>query len=200
MSQQQSPAVNNKQKRIIILPGNGCTNVWKSNWYGWLANRLKEEGFTDVVLENMPDPYTARESIWVPFVEQLAKGAEDRIVLVGHSSGAECAMRFAETHKLHGLVLVSACYTDLGIKNERESGYYSRPWQWETIRSNLSPAFGVVQFHSSDDPWIPMSEATHVANHLCSERHFFDDKSHFFEPFEEIVTVLKIRLRSSLGL
>lgn len=34
--------------------------------------------------------------------------------------------RFAETYAVHGLVLVSACVTDLGDENERASGYYSR--------------------------------------------------------------------------
>ncbi len=35
-------------------------------------------------------------------------------------------MRFAETHQVLGLVLVSACVSDLGSENERASGYYSR--------------------------------------------------------------------------
>jgi len=109
-------------------------------------------------------------------------------------------MRYLENHRLYGVVLVSACWTDLGIASEREAGYYSRPWQWDEIRSNVSPAFGIVQFHSSDDPFIPMEEAEYVAKQLGSETHFFDDKSHFFEPFEEVVTVLKVRLRSSLGI
>ena len=35
-------------------------------------------------------------------------------------------MRFAETRRVRGIVLVSACVTDLGDENERSSGYYSR--------------------------------------------------------------------------
>lgn len=35
-------------------------------------------------------------------------------------------MRFAEQNPVKGLVLVSACVTDLGIENERLSGYYNR--------------------------------------------------------------------------
>lgn len=35
-------------------------------------------------------------------------------------------MRFAEQHAVKGLVLVSACVTDLGIENEARSGYYNR--------------------------------------------------------------------------
>jgi uncharacterized protein len=34
--------------------------------------------------------------------------------------------RFAESYAVGGLVLVSACVTDLGDENERLSGYYNR--------------------------------------------------------------------------
>lgn len=89
-----------------------------------------------------------------------------RTILIGHSSGAVAGMRFLETHRLRGLLLVSACHTDLGMASETISGYYSRPWQWETIRKN---AEWIVQLHSLDDPFIPIEEARHVAENLQSE-------------------------------
>jgi len=46
--------------------------------------------------------------------------------ITGHSSGAEAAMRFAESYQVKGLVLVSACVTDLGIESEMIAGYYNR--------------------------------------------------------------------------
>ena len=33
-------------------------------------------------------------------------------------------MRFAEQYQVYGIVLVSACHTDLGLKSERIAGYY----------------------------------------------------------------------------
>lgn len=53
--------------------------------------------------------------------------------------------RLLETTKVKGAILVSACYTDLGIKNERASGYYKDPWQWDNIKQN---AEWIVQFGS----------------------------------------------------
>lgn len=29
--------------KIMFLPGNGCTSVKNSNWYGWLASKLGEK-------------------------------------------------------------------------------------------------------------------------------------------------------------
>jgi hypothetical protein len=57
--------------RVVILPGNGCTDVYESNWYGWLAERLQSmpSFFSEVVLRDMPDPIDAKESIWLPFMK-----------------------------------------------------------------------------------------------------------------------------------
>ena len=30
------------QKRVVIVPGNGDGDVGRSNWYGWLQNKLTE--------------------------------------------------------------------------------------------------------------------------------------------------------------
>jgi predicted alpha/beta hydrolase family esterase len=135
-------------------------------------------GWTDVepVLDNMPDPVRAREKIWVPFMRnKLNVGAGT--VVIGHSSGAVAAMRLAEEHAVKGLVLVSACHTDLGSKSERQAGYYSRPWQWEKIKAN---AGFILQYHSDDDPFIPAAEAQHVAKNLASEYHELPGQSHYF--------------------
>jgi hypothetical protein len=33
-----------------------------------------------------------------------------------------------------GIVLVSPCYTDLGLPSEAAAGWYNRPWQWDKIK------------------------------------------------------------------
>jgi predicted alpha/beta hydrolase family esterase len=48
-----------------------------------------------VAMEDMPDPYEAKESIWLPFMRDVLK-ADESSIIVGHSSGAEAAMRYAE--------------------------------------------------------------------------------------------------------
>ncbi|ETV85144.1 hypothetical protein, variant 1 [Aphanomyces astaci] len=98
--------------RVLIVPGNGCTPIEQCNWYAWLANELRERG-CEVVLTSMPDPHRARESIWLPFIRDVMKCDRDTVV-VGHSSGAEAAMRLAESTEFLGMLLVSACVTDLG--------------------------------------------------------------------------------------
>ena len=126
----------------------------------------------------MPDPVDAKESIWLPFILNKLK-ADSNTVMIGHSSGAQAAMRLLENNALKGCVLVSACHTDGGMESERLAGYYNRPWKWDKIKSN---AEWILQYHSSDDCFIPMAEADHVASNLNTEYFRFDDKSHFFAP------------------
>jgi len=164
--------------RCVIVPGNGCTPIARSNWYAQAAAALRRSGlFSEVVCRDMPDPYVARESVWLPFLVDKC-GADADTVLIGHSSGAEATMRLLETSRLRGAVLVSACWTDLGEPNETAAGYYSRPWEWAAIKAN---AGFIAQFHSLDDPFIPPAEAQHVAENLQSEYIEHESSSHFFD-------------------
>ena len=169
--------------KAVIVPGNGGgkTGVRDANWYGWLEDRLSAEPGLfpgGVILRDMPDPYVARETYWIPFLlDELGVGEDT--VLIGHSSGAEAAMRLVEEHRLAGVVLVCACHTDLGEESERAAGYYSRPWRWERQKENTP---WILQYHSRDDPFIPVDEARHVHANNGSEYHEFADRSHFFRP------------------
>lgn len=67
-----------------------------------------------------------------------------------------------------GIVLVSAYSSDLGDELEAGSGYFNRPWQWQAIRGNSG---FILQFGSSDDPFLPWEEQQAVADALGAELH-----------------------------
>lgn len=177
--------------RCVIVPGNGCTgSVRKANWYSWLESELKSAAiFQEVVVpETMPDPIGAKEAVWVPFMRDTLK-VDASTVVVGHSSGAVAAMRLAKETKVAALVLMSACHTDLGDPGERAAGYYARPWRWDAIRAN---AGRIIQFHSDNDPFIPDTEARHVAEKLGSEYSELPGRSHYFTPpFPECLEICR---------
>ena len=188
--------------RAIIIPGNGDGDVRRSNWYTWLEGRLLDHpSFDEVVLRDMPDPLRARRKIWVPFMlDEL--GADERTVIIGHSSGAVAAMRLLEEHQLHGAVLVASCHTDLGDANERASGYYppsGGPWRWNEICRNAGG--NVRLLHSDNDPFIPLDEAKHVASQLGCALQVESGRSHFFSPcdaiFEAAVAVAQAQARDA---
>lgn len=177
--------------KIAVIPGNGAGDVFHANWYGWIHKKLNQIPGVSCDLRNMPDPITAKETIWIPFMRD-EMSCDETTIIIGHSSGAEAAMRFAEKYTVKGIILVSACASDLGDENERASGYYNRPWEWDKIKSNTQ---FIVQFGSSDDPFIQWNEHQQVADGLKSELMKYDNKGHFMNStFPELLNIVKKKI------
>lgn len=178
--------------KVIIIPGNGGAAP-QDNWFPYLQRELEVAGIT-IANRQFPDPKLARAKYWLPFIESL--GADEQTVLVGHSSGAIAAMRFAETHKILGSVLVGAYHTDLGLEAERASGYFDAPWNWPAIKRNQR---WIVIFASVDDPYIIIEEPRYLAQQLAAEYHEYVDEGHFGSDkqktaFPELVAVIKEKI------
>lgn len=175
--------------KIILIHGNGGSTA-ADGWLPFVERDLAALGLP-VINRTFPDNVRARSDIWLPFIDSL--GADAQTVLIGHSSGAVAALRYAETHTLLGSVLVGVCHTDLGDPGEKASGYYRAPWQWEAIRANQQ---WVGIFQSSDDPLIPVREARFVAKQLACSYFEHTDRGHFVAraPFPELVQFVRRRL------
>ncbi len=159
--------------KVVIIHGNGgCTA--EDFWYAWLKAELEKKGLL-VIVPTMPDNMQAKATIWLPYMRDIIRCDQNTIV-IGHSSGAVAALRYAEHHKLLGTLLVGACYTDLGYKSERISGYYDKPWQWDTIKENQQ---WILQLASSDDPCIPIEQARHIQKMLSTDYWECEDQGHF---------------------
>ena len=190
----------NSKIKIIIIHGNG--GGWpKENWLSPVAKQLKALSDIKVVFKQFPDAVLARAKYWLPFIKEL--GAVENTILVGHSSGAVAAMRYAEEHKILGTILVAACHTDLGEETEKASGYYDKPWKWGAIKKNQK---WIVQFSSVDDSFIPIKEARFVHNKLATEYYEFKHQGHFSswdgkKDFSEIVDIIteKLKLKPNAG-
>ena len=178
--------------RVLFIPGNGNSDI-NDNWILWTKKEVEKLGIK-AIAENMPDPDFAREKYWIPFIEKKLENDPDSI-LVGHSSGALAIQRYIETHKVLCAILVGTSHTDLNDEHERASGYFSRPWQWEKMREN---AKWIALFASTDDPYIPISEARFIHEKLQCEYHEFTDQGHMGSDigkmeFPEIVEVIRRR-------
>ena len=180
--------------KAIIIPGNGGGTP-KDNWFPYIKKELEKVGIK-VIAEQFPDPILAREKYWLPFIKKL--GADEKTILIGHSSGAVAALRFAEKNEILGSVLVGACYTDLGLEEEKKSGYYNRPWNWKKIKSNQ---LWIVLFASADDPFIPIREARHINKNLEPLYFEYKNEGHFGssekpkKEFPKIVKIIKSKIK-----
>lgn len=176
-------------KAILIHGNGGCTA--DDFWLPAVERDLRALGL-EVINRTFPDNVKARASIWLPFLSEL--GADDNTILIGHSSGAVAAMRYAETHRIYGSVLVGVCYTDLGNGGEAASGYYRDPWRWQRIRDNQR---WTAIFNSADDPHIPIAEARFVAAQLRCSYFEFNDRGHFVDvnQFPEVTEFIRRKLQ-----
>ncbi len=175
--------------KVILIPGNGGGTP-RDNYFPYLENELPKLGMT-VINEQFPDAELARKEYWLPFIKKL--GADEKTIIMGHSSGALAAMRYAEENKILGSILVGSCYTDLGYDTEKQSHYYDEPWKWDAIKNNQK---WIIQFASTDDPYIPIEEQRYVHEKLNTEYYEYTDKGHFGRDvgrteFPELIEILK---------
>jgi serine hydrolase len=161
--------------RIIFIHGNDSVS-WAFAWTPWFKEKLDQKGFQTVFV-TFPDPKAARSKYWLPYLaNDLSAGLGD--VLVGWSSGAVAAMRYAESHKIRGSVLVSPSYTDLGDELEKQSGYFDHPWDWEAIKHNQEK---ICLIYGDDDPYIPQTEFDFIAGQLEANKIQVKKGKHFIE-------------------
>ena len=185
------------QTKIVMVHGNGETEDWTKprSWFPYLIEEFDKLGLTSEA-PLMPEPEIAPMNVWLPYLEKDV-GVDENTILIGGSSGAVAALRYAETHKVKGLILAAASYTDLGDEVEKQSGYFNKPWDWEKIKANTD---WIVQFHSKDDPLVPFEEGEYIHQQLDSEFTVFENKGHLSKSmdgiieFPEIVEIIKIKL------
>ena len=159
-----------KNSCLMIIPGNDGTPIQETFWYSWFASSLSKVFPTlQIILKDMPDAKQAREIYWLPFIEQEISPYTKKF-LIGHCSGAQAIMRLLEKTIIDGVFLLSACINDLGMIEERISGYYPqqmdgsiREWRWNLMKKNSG---FIMHIGSQDDPFIPLSEMREIRDHL----------------------------------
>jgi predicted alpha/beta hydrolase family esterase len=173
-------ATSSKPKKAIIIPGNGFpdnnNDIGDMAWYGWLADALRGRGI-EVETFGFPDPLYAHEAVWIQHCTDVL-GMDDTTLVIGHSSGSACALRIMERFDVAGCMLVAAYDTDLGDAVERESGYFSRPFDYAKMRAHCP---WVLQFHSRSDQLVPVASGRRVSAGLKSEYTETNKDGHFQE-------------------
>lgn len=154
---------------------------------------MRKRSYVDeCILRDFPDANQCKESVWISFLRNEIQ-LDESTVVVGHSSGAACAMRLLENDdcpELLGAILVAAAHTDLGDPHEARSEYFNRPWQWERMKQG---ARHIVLFHGTDDHLIPVQEARFIASKMNGNNFDYiemDGMSHFFSPWHEILDIM----------
>jgi uncharacterized protein len=178
---------------VIIVPGNGDDGP-EERWRPYVTDELERLGVKTLNVR-FPDAMLARSKYWLPFLKQ--SGADENTILIGHSSGAIAALRYAETNRLLGTVLIGAYHTHLDIETEKQSGYFDKSWNWDAIKKNQK---WIIQFGSTDDPHIPIEEMRYLHEKLETEYYEYNDRGHFSDgtTFPELIEALEKKINSDV--
>jgi len=89
-----------------------------------------------------------------------------------------------------GIKVVARTFPDNDLAREK----YWLPFLTKAIRNHQK---WIVQFASSDDPYIPISHARYIHKQLQTEYYEYKDQKHFAPKaeFPEIVEVIKSKLK-----
>lgn len=166
------------KSRFVYVHGNQATH-WSFAWAPWLKRELENLGF-ETFFETMPDSVIARAEYWLPFLKDHVRVGENDVI-IGWSSGAVAAMRYAETNKIKGSILISPSYTNLGDELEKQSGYFDHSWQWQAIKANQEK---IALIWGDDDPYIPQAEFEFIAKQLQPTQINIAGGKHFIEQAE----------------
>src|SRR3990167_10441187 len=103
------------RKHVVIL--HGAYGHPEENWFGWLKRALISADIGCTV-PSFPTPHGQSLARWFSVLERLDEVRWDsNTILIGHSLGAVCALRWLEQHEIYirVAILVSVLIKPTGI-------------------------------------------------------------------------------------
>ncbi|OGI25548.1 MAG: hypothetical protein A3J76_05685 [Candidatus Moranbacteria bacterium RBG_13_45_13] len=188
------------QKRVFIVHGWGGNPG--SDWLPWLAEKLREQGFS-VEATEMPDTDNPKIEAWVSHLEKIVGRCDENTYFVGHSIGCQAIMRYLEKipkgEKSGGAVFVAGWFALSNIDGE-EDRLVSSPWlntpiDFEKVKNRAKK---IICIFSDNDPYVPAENWDMFSKNLGAEIIIEKNKGHFTD--EDEVAELPVALESVLKL
>jgi pimeloyl-ACP methyl ester carboxylesterase len=118
--------------KCFILHGNNSTTI-NDGWYLSLSNYLNLLGYS-VDIRDYPENIINNQEEIIKTLKNL--GCDENSIIIGHSSGAQAALRYSEIFKVLGLIIITPYVTHMNNSHEKESGYFDKPWDPLSIQQN----------------------------------------------------------------
>lgn len=177
-------------KKVVIVHGWGFTP--EHNWYQWLGDKLRSEGF-EVIIPEMPETETPHIESWVSKLAEVAGEIDENTYFVGHSIGCSTILHYLERapNECGGVFLVGGwmMLNEGKLAEEvKEFGPIVREIADEWIVSMQGMQFprvrakapGFTVFLSEDDYYVPRKENKILfLEKLGAEVISMDGKGHF---------------------
>jgi len=163
--------------KAFIFHGTGASK--NDHWFPWLQEKLEEKG-VKVCRPDFPTPEGQELENWLEMLDEQDMEIDEDTVLIGHSLGAVFILNLLNRRDLNieAAYLVSAWTGLLPDEqfNEWNSTFQDQEFDFGKIMSSVGE---IHQFHSEDDPYVPLEMAEELAENLSSNLHLKTDAGHF---------------------
>ncbi len=175
-------------KKAYLIHGWGG-NDSSEGWFGWLKQNMKDKGI-EVIGFDMPNTDEPKIEEWLGFMKENIKDIDEETYFIGHSIGCQAILRFLENLdkeiKIAGVILV-APWMELDENTIKEEGKeveeIARPWMetpidFEKIKKHADRFLAIF---STNDPYVPLTEADKFKKNLGATTIIKQDEEHFNE-------------------
>ena len=146
------------------------------NQFPWLKEKLELLGHR-VIVPTFPTPKNQSLKNWREVFTKYASQVDENTLFVGHSLGPAFILDYLENNKAKVAFFIAPFVRSLGNETfDSVNKTFYKEFNWQKIRKHC-PTF--ILFHADNDPYVPISKAQEVANHLNVSLNIVKGAGHF---------------------
>ena len=132
----------------------------------------------------MPETAFPKESLWIPFLQDIIGNPDEETLLIGHSIGSVAILRYLETlqdHEAIGAVILVAGFSDtLGLSEI--ANFFEKPLNFAKMKEHCKKFFTIF---SENDPFVPVHHAQIFEKELGATTEVLSGRGHFSGPIDK---------------
>ena len=159
-----------RHERLRVVIVHGAYGSPDSNWFPWLAERVRAVGH-EALVPRLPTPQGQSPEAWLDAYGRQVDNAvpRSRTVLVAHSLGVAFALRLASgagaTDAYRGAFLAAGFWGALGLPDyDPINAPFFAPLDWTEARAGCGA--GVACYAGDDDPYVALQFSREIADRL----------------------------------
>ena len=167
-----------KDPNVIVV--HGAYGYPEENWFGWLKNRLNQQGIASYV-PHLPTPQEQSLSHWLRlFNHSYSHLVHEQTILIGHSLGAAFILRWMaqSARKIAVAILVGAFIGKVGLNefDEINQRFFNDAFDWQGIKK-CSHSF--ISYYGDNDPYVTKKQFHWIAEQLGARKIIVSQAGHF---------------------
>ena len=179
-------------KNYFIVHGTFGNN--KENWFGWLEEKIKLNGF-EVYNFNYPTPKGHNFENWSKVLNKVKDKITKESVFICHSSAAIFVIKYCLTNNIKIEKLISVSGANNFLVGNPEFDNINKFMFVDDVSNFKNLCEKRICFYSKNDPYIKLEVLQDFAKSICAEEVVYENAGHFnssagYTKFEDILKYL----------